>query len=136
MESCEWYTPPYIFDKYNKIYNFDLDVCATALSTKCKNYFDIKQNGLEQNWIGTCWMNPPYKNANAWVRKAHTESIKNKNIIVCLLPVRTSTDYWQDIILPYAKIEYLRGRIAFGSPNGIIGTARHDSAIAVFDCSD
>lgn len=54
-----WSTPQEFFDKYNKIYKFNLDVCATPENTKCENYFTEIDNGLEQVWKGACWMNPP-----------------------------------------------------------------------------
>ena len=38
-DSQEWYTPQYIFDYLNRIYNFDVDPCATPLSAKCDKYF-------------------------------------------------------------------------------------------------
>ena len=34
---------------------FTLDVAADAENTKCKSFYDIKANGLEQSWAGeTC----------------------------------------------------------------------------------
>ena len=54
-----WSTPQDFFDALNSIFNFTLDVCANAENTKCENYFTEEQNGLEQEWTGTCFMNPP-----------------------------------------------------------------------------
>ena len=65
-----WATPQAFFDKYNDIYKFDLDVCATHENAKCEKYFTEEQDGLAQEWTGVCWMNPPYgREIIHWMRK-------------------------------------------------------------------
>ncbi len=59
-ETDLWSTPQDLFDKYNKIYNFETDVCALPENTKCKKYFTPEMDGLKQEWTGVCWCNPPY----------------------------------------------------------------------------
>lgn len=59
-KSDMWETPQDFFDKLNKEFNFDVDVCALPENAKCKNYFTPAQDGLIQKWDGVCWMNPPY----------------------------------------------------------------------------
>lgn len=61
-EETEYGTPKEIFDHYDQIYHFTLDVCASAENTKVpENYFTKKQNCLIQDWgQNICWMNPPY----------------------------------------------------------------------------
>lgn len=68
----EWPTPRYVFDKLNDEFHFDLDVCADDLNHKCDRYFTKEQDGLRQDWKGTCWMNPPYgRTIGQWVKKAY-----------------------------------------------------------------
>ena len=68
----QWETPQDFFDKMNHEFHFDLDVCALPSNAKVKRYFTPEQNGLRQEWKGTCWMNPPYGRRIAeWVRKAY-----------------------------------------------------------------
>lgn len=112
--SCEWGTPPEFFKRMQDKYGiFDIDVCATAESTKCSKYFDISANGLEQDWSGLCWMNPPYgRGIGAWIKKAFEESKKGAKV-VCLIPARTDTAWWHDYVIKHGKIEFLRGRIKF-----------------------
>ena len=50
--SPEWSTPQYLFDKFNKVYNFDIDVCADETNTKCEKFFSINNSCLEQTWGG------------------------------------------------------------------------------------
>lgn len=128
----EWYTPQYLFDKLNDKHNFNLDVCATAESAKCKEYFTIKEDGLKQNWYGTCFMNPPYgREIKYWIKKAYEESLRGVKV-VCLIPARTDTTYWHEYIFPYAKIEFLKGRIKFENGYGVKNSAPFPSAIVIF----
>jgi len=41
-----WATPQSFFDRYDRLYNFDLDVCAVANNAKCKRYFSPEDDGL------------------------------------------------------------------------------------------
>jgi phage N-6-adenine-methyltransferase len=55
-----WATPQELYDKLDSAFKFETDVCATSDNAKCKKYFTLSDNGLEQEWTGVCWMNPPY----------------------------------------------------------------------------
>ncbi len=129
-ESVEWATPPALFAKLAKRYGpFDLDSCATAENAKCARYFDREQDGLQQAWTGRCWCNPPYgRGIGRWVRKAWESSLTSATV-VCLLPARPDTAWWQDYVLPYAEVEFLRGRVRFG---GCVSGAPFPSAVVVF----
>lgn len=48
----KWETPQWLFDKLNRIFNFDLDVCANEENHKCERYFTEEDNGLSKNWGG------------------------------------------------------------------------------------
>jgi phage N-6-adenine-methyltransferase len=125
----EWSTPQDLFDKYNAIYQFDLDVCATPQNAKCKEYFTRADDGLAQVWQGTCWMNPPYgREIGLWVHKAYRSS-KDGATVVCLLPSRTDTKWFHDYCLPHGQIEFLRGRLKFG---GAKNPAPFPSMVVVF----
>lgn len=124
-----WATPQDFFDKYNQIYNFDIDVCALPENAKCLIYFTPEQDGLKQKWYGKCWMNPPYgRTIKHWVKKAYESSLDGC-VVVCLLPARTDTSWWHDFCVK-GKIEFIRGRLKFG---GNKNPAPFPSAIVVFD---
>lgn len=113
--TVEWETPDSIFKPLDDEFHFTLDVCATEENAKCKQYFSKEQDAFKQEWKGTCWMNPPYGNElKKWVRKAY-DSFANDATVVCLLPVRTNTNYWHDYVFPYAEIRYIRGYPKFGN---------------------
>lgn len=110
----EWATPQWLFDELKYEFYFTTDVCATDQNSKCTLYFTKEVDGLSQEWLGTCWMNPPYgREIGKWVKKAYESSIKNGSTIVCLLPARTDTKWFHDYILDKAEIRFLRGRLKF-----------------------
>tara|TARA_R100001369_G_scaffold55316_1_gene82222 strand:+ start:624 stop:1061 length:438 start_codon:yes stop_codon:yes gene_type:complete len=125
-----WSTPQDFFNKYNKAYNFDLDVCATKDNAKCNKYYTIEDDGLDQDWKGTVWMNPPYgREIGKWMKKASESYGKGKaKSIVCLVPSRTDTKWWHDYAMQ-GKITFIKGRLKFGNATN---SAPFPSAIVVF----
>lgn len=125
-----WETPQDLFDKYDAIYHFETDVCALTENAKCKRFFTPEMDGLKQEWTGVCWCNPPYgRQIGKWVEKA----VKSFATVVMLLPARTDTKWFHDWVLPYGKIEFLRGRLKFG---GCDNPAPFPSMIVIFEVKD
>jgi phage N-6-adenine-methyltransferase len=123
-----WATPQDLFVRLDECWHFTLDVCAVPENAKCQQYFSPSEDGLKQDWSGTCWMNPPYGREIAqWVKKAY-ESALSGATVVCLLPARTDTAWWHDHAIK-GEVEYLRGRLKFG---GHANSAPFPSAIVVF----
>ncbi len=91
----EYETPEELFNLLNQEFNFTLDVCADENNKKVAQYYSEKDNALEKEWHGICWMNLPYKDLKKWVEKAYKESLKG-SIIVCLIPARTNTNWWHE----------------------------------------
>ena len=74
-------TPQDLFDRLHAEFNFNLDVCALENTAKCKTYFTPEIDGLKQDWIGTCWMNPPYgREIGIWLKKAYEESLNGGSL--------------------------------------------------------
>lgn len=106
-----WETPQDFFDGLNKEFGFDLDVCALPENAKCERYFTPEKDGLDQEWKGTVWCNPPYgKQVGKWVEKAY----KSNCTVVMLLPARTDTKWFHDYIYRKAEIRFVKGRLKFG----------------------
>lgn len=66
----DYYTPREVFDALRL--TFDLDVCAPPGGVPwlpAARYFTKADDGLSQPWEGRVWMNPPYSQATAWVRR-------------------------------------------------------------------
>ncbi len=121
-----WATPQRFFDELDKEFHFTCDVCATAENTKCKKFYTPEQNGLNQEWTGVCYMNPPYgREIGKWVKKA----AESKATVVCLLPARTDTKWFHEYIYRKAEIRFIRGRLKFGDSNN---SAPFPSMIVIF----
>lgn len=128
----EWGTPQDLFDELNKEFNFEVDVCANAGNHKVANYFDEEKNGLDQDWVGSVWMNPPYgRTIKEWMRKAYESSLAGATV-VCLVPSRTDTAWWWDYAMK-GEIRFIRGRLKFVDNTGKPGLAApFPSAIVIF----
>ena len=140
----EYGTPQALFDHYDRIYRFTCDVCATPQLAKCKKFYTPERDGLKQEWIGVCWMNPPYSRIAAakaeelgrmqsslgkWVRKAY-EAAQKGAVVVALLPMFTDTAWFHDYA-SHATIELLRGRLQYDNRTDN-GYAPFGHAIFVF----
>lgn len=127
-KSDMWETPQDFFDKLNKEFSFEIDVCALPGNAKCEKYYTPEQNGLTQKWQGVCWMNPPYgREIGKWIKKAW-ESAQQGAIVVCLVPARTDTAWWHNYCMK-GEIRFLRGRLKFG---GCQNSAPFPSAVIIF----
>lgn len=128
----KWSTPQDLFDGLDKLYNFDLDVCADKKNAKCVKYYTEEQNAFHKVWHrdGKCiWMNPPYgRKIIDWIRKAYIESQHNNCVVVCLLPARTDTKWFHDLCT-HGDITFLRGRLKFGDAKN---SAPFPSMIVIF----
>ena len=123
-----WATPQEFFDKYDKIFNFEVDVCANKENAKCGKFFTQEDDGLSQEWEGVCWMNPPYgRDIGKWMKKAYESSLGGATV-VCLVPSRTDTKWWHDYSMK-GEIEFIKGRLKFG---GSKNSAPFPSAVVVF----
>ena len=65
----EWLTPPEIIHNLGE---FDLDPCSPIIRPweTAKNYFT--DNGLNKDWFGRVWCNPPYGTETIkWMKKCY-----------------------------------------------------------------
>ena len=126
----DWETPDDLFDALDAEFHFVLDVCADEANRKCETYFAEWDDGLLQDWRGTCWMNPPYgRQIGKWMRKAHESSLGGATV-VCLVPARTDSEWWWSYAIPH-EIRFVRGRLYFTNGQGQRGRAPFPSAIVV-----
>lgn len=109
-----WETPQDFFEKLDQEFGFELDVCALPENAKCSRYFSPMDDGLEQDWTGVCWCNPPYgREIEKWVKKAYISAIEGATVVM-LLPARTDTRWFHDWIYGKTEIRFIRGRLKFG----------------------
>jgi hypothetical protein len=78
-ESNEWFTPAqYVEASRELMGNIDLDPASNALANEvvqATDYYDVSSNGLDKEWRGRVWLNPPYgrdgggSNQEVWSRR-------------------------------------------------------------------
>lgn len=145
----DWETPEELFQRYNAIYHFTIDAAANEVNHKCPRWWGPGgewPDALDVAWEvelaqgHNIWLNPPYSRGvqSKFVTKAHESMTKvwemlwplGRGSIVCLLPARTDTRLFHDIIQPHGEeIEFLRGRVKFvGAPN----SAPFPSMVVIF----
>jgi site-specific DNA-methyltransferase (adenine-specific) len=148
-ESDEWGTPDELFDALHEEFNFGLDAAATCENTKLPCFISPDEDALTVSWVDHAakrvpvWLNPPYSQVAAFVKKAYEESLQGSKIVM-LLPARTDTRWFHDFIWNTRKyhpqhrveIRFLRGRLKFTKPaqgkDGPTNSAPFPSMIVVF----
>lgn len=118
----DWSTPKELFNELNKEFNFTYDPCPL------RGLVD----GLETDWIGNIFINPPYSNITAFLEKGMNE-LKNNNAqtLVYLLGSRTDTKWFHKYIYnnPNAEVRFIKGRLKFGNSKN---SAPFPSMIVIF----
>ena len=118
------FTPPDFMDNIYKAFGeIDLDPCAHKLSpvlARRKILASKGGDGLSQTWSGRlAFVNPPYSCALQWLRRAHEQwSAGHVDTVVCLVPVRTDSAFFHEVLSLDADIFFLKGRVKFLKPDG------------------
>lgn len=112
-----WGTPRAVFDALDAEFVFDLDPCPGEATLR--GWLRVLSSGLDQSWLPfvNAFVNPPYgPPIRHWIEKALHELAlsEHPSNVVMLLPARTDTAWWHDLVLPYAReIRFIRGRLGF-----------------------
>ena len=114
--TCEWETPQDLFSELDAEFHFTLDPCSTDANAKCEKHYTKEQDGLKQDWAGeTVYCNPPYgREMPKWIKKC-SDHAKNGGTAVMLIPARTDTKAFHELIYKKAEIRFLRGRVKFNN---------------------
>ena len=119
----DWGTPQAFIEYIEQYFgiNFTLDSCASSYNYKVKNYFTKEDDAFNQ-WVQgeVIWMNPPFghggKLQRQFVELASGWSMHNS--VWVLIPARTDTKLFHDVIVPNARaIYFIKGRLNFEGPN-------------------
>ncbi len=104
--------------------DLSMDAAADKSNAVVEYYYDEETNGLTSPWFGVVWCNPPYgREISQWVEKAAKE-IQRAEVesIWMLVPARTDTQWFHEIVIPNAYLVYLiKGRINFNHKTSIKG---------------
>lgn len=102
-ETDVWLTPLHII---NALGAFDLDPCGESFHKTAKNIYT--ENGLEKEWLGRVWLNPPYSQVEKWLTRLaqHGSGIA---LVFARLDVK-----WAHKIIPMAdSVFFPKGRLHF-----------------------
>lgn len=115
-----WSTPKEVYASLNVEFKFDFDPCPLMGEI---------HNGLNIDWGGASFVNPPYSDIKNWCKKAYEEWQKGKTVVM-LIPSRTDTKYWHDYVMKATEIRFIKGRLKFGNAKN---SAPFPSCIVIFD---
>lgn len=119
----DWGTSQVFFEYIEQYFaiDFTLDSCASSYNYKVANYYTEEDDAFKQEPIDeVIWMNPPFghggKLQKQFVQLAVEWSMHNS--VWVLIPARTDTKLFHDIIVPNARaIYFVKGRLNFEGPN-------------------
>jgi ParB family chromosome partitioning protein len=135
----EWYTPAADVDLARAVLgSIDLDPATSEQANetvRAERIFTQDENGLEQEWHGRVWLNPPYAQPaiGQFVEKMITEYTSGRVTEgIVLTHNYTDTAWFHRAANACSAICFTRGRIAFGSPNGDKASATQGQAFFYF----
>jgi len=126
----EWYTPPEIIHSLGE---FDLDPAtspeAFKLNKSAKLIYTVKDDGLQQQWKGRIWLNPPY--SNPLIQQFLIKMAEHDNGIA-LVFAKIEAKWFHDIVLRHATaIKFLYDRVRFFKPDGTQGLQPRNGSMLV-----
>jgi hypothetical protein len=114
MQEETWLTPPHILRALGP---FDLDPCAALQQPwrTAHRQFTILENGLNQEWSGRVWCNPPYgQKTGQWLAK-----LADHGDGIALIFARTETAMFFDHVWNRASaLLFIEGRLHFHHIDG------------------
>jgi len=119
--SYEWYTPTSIINGVLEVLTqIDLDPCSNSANepvVPALNHFTKEDDGLDHEWCGKIYMNPPYGRQIAlWTEYLIKEyKLGRVTEAIALLPARTDTE-WFKMLREY-PICFINGRLRFSNAN-------------------
>lgn len=122
----EWYTGAKYIDAAREVMgSIDLDPasCEMAnLTVKASRYYTKEEDGLNNPWVGNCWVNPPYGREGgksmiyAFIEKLIREySIGNVQQAIILTPADTD-ERWFQLLWDY-PICFASHKLSFDRPD-------------------
>lgn len=131
----EWYTPAkYIESAREVLGRIDLDPASNDFANKtvkADRYFTEESNGLEQEWYGNIWMNPPYSTA---LLSQFADKLISSNFSQAIVLVNNATEtaWFEKMISKASAIVFHKGRIRFVKRDGEHGAPLQGQAFIYY----
>lgn len=117
----EWYTPPEFIESARLVMgSIDLDPASNEhanKTVKATHIFTEEDNGLEQEWFGNVWLNPPYSSTLVQLF-ADKVSERGFEQAVVLVNNATETKWFRTLVDNADAIVFKTGRIKFLKHDG------------------
>lgn len=131
----EWYTPDiYIQSAREVLGTIDLDPASNDFANEtvnAKTYYTEESNGLEQEWFGNIWMNPPYQTA-LLQKFAEKLTASDFQQAIVLVNNATETAWFKTLISKADAIIFPTGRIKFRKRDGEKGVPLQGQAFIYY----
>jgi hypothetical protein len=122
----EWYTPKeYIEAARQVLGQIDLDPASNPLANdivQAATFYTSEDTGLDKDWCGTVWMNPPYESGliGQFAEKL-CDSYASGNVIsaVVLVNNATETRWFQSLAEQASAACFPKGRVKFWHPRKV-----------------
>ena len=135
----DWRTPAPVYAALDAEYHFNLDAAASASNAKTPLYQDVDYDSLKHNWYGddlaargaalgltvdstaaedvSAFDNCPYERGmvGGFLEKALEQAAHGVRS-VHLIPMSSSVEWFNYLVVPYAEWHTFLGRIAFEDP--------------------
>lgn len=131
----EWYTPPqYIESARSVMGSIDLDPASNDFANetvKAGTYYTETDNGLEKEWFGNVWLNPPY---SASLVQLFADKVVNSDFkqAIVLVNNATETAWFRKLIDKASAIIFTTGRIKYRKRDGEHGSPLQGQAFLYF----
>ncbi len=118
--NCEWYTPSkWIEMARSAMGGIDVDPASSVIAqdtVRAAKWYDQEQDGLQHDWHGNVWLNPPYARGviEAFIDKllAQFQSGTAKQAIA-LVDNRTDTRWFHTLCSIASAVAFTKGRVNF-----------------------
>jgi phage N-6-adenine-methyltransferase len=138
-ERNAWGTPDFVFDYFDKRFDFTVDAAASKENAKVAvhwniddDWFSASREELLKEGFTRVWCNPPYSNIKPWVEQARKD--RELGILTALLvPATPDAGWWPLDANEYTFIT--KGRLAFIDPvTGKPKSGNSKGSVAIVFC--
>tara|TARA_R110002012_G_scaffold143475_1_gene301676 strand:+ start:39 stop:560 length:522 start_codon:yes stop_codon:yes gene_type:complete len=120
-----WRTPENVFKALDDEFWFTLDACASRENALCHDFFSEDKSALDYDWLshelpntGAVFINPPYSQTEAFLKRASQQAEKHNLTVVALVNANTDTKWFAESVLTANEVRLITGRLSFVRDDG------------------